>query len=102
MASGSDDKTVKLWDLRKLKCLKTLTGEAPFNCVSFDHSGTFLATGSDTVRVLDVRKWRTLVTLSESTKAVHGVSLSHDAQVCGRVGNCVYRNLLGHSMCLGK
>ena len=85
MASGSDDKTVKLWDLRKLKCLKTLTGEAPFNCVSFDHSGTFLATGSDTVRVLDVRKWRTLVTLSESTKAVHGVSLSHDAQVGGWV-----------------
>ena len=82
MASGSDDRTVKLWDLRKLKCLKTLTGEAPFNCVSFDHSGTFLAASSNSVRVLDVRKWRNLVTLSESTEAVHGVALSNDAQVC--------------------
>jgi WD40 repeat protein len=26
MASGSDDKTIKIWDINSLECIKTLTG----------------------------------------------------------------------------
>ena len=83
MVSGSADKTVTLWDLRKLHWLKKMPLEAPINCVSLDRTGKYLAVGCTHARVAYVRKWRPLATLSESADAVQGVCLSHDAQVGG-------------------
>lgn len=52
---------LKLWDLRKLKNLKTLSlhdGKHSINNICFDHSGTYLAVGSSDVEVLHVKSWQ--------------------------------------------
>jgi pre-mRNA-processing factor 19 len=46
-ATGAADATVKLWDLRKISCVQTLSVSGPVSAVSFDFSGQFLAVASD-------------------------------------------------------
>jgi len=61
MASAADD-GIKVWDLRKLKNIKSLApwGEgpktAPATAVSFDYSGLFLAVGGADARVYGVKQ----------------------------------------------
>ena len=51
VASGSDDKTVKLWDVTSGECLQTLEGHSDcVNSVSFSPDGTKVASGSLTRR----------------------------------------------------
>ena len=57
LASGSDDQTVKLWDVASGECLRTLEGHSNYvYSVAFDVSGGTLASGSDdrTVKLWDV------------------------------------------------
>ena len=57
LASGSDDSTVLIWDLRKpTKAPIVFTHEAEVHCVAIDHNGTTLASGSadGKVRLWDV------------------------------------------------
>ena len=47
VASGSDDMTVKLWDVTSGECLQTLEGHSNYvNSVSFSPDGTKVASGS--------------------------------------------------------
>ena len=47
VASGSMDKTVKLWDVTSGECLQTLEGHSDYvNSVSFSPDGTKVASGS--------------------------------------------------------
>ncbi len=47
LASGSDDKTVKLWEARSGKLLRTLEGhQSRVTSVAFDPQGGTLASGS--------------------------------------------------------
>ena len=47
VASGSRDKTVKLWDVTSGECLQTLEGHSSsVNSVSFSPDGTKVASGS--------------------------------------------------------
>eukprot|EP01051_Picozoa_sp_SAG22_P001453 SAG22_NODE_57_length_23647_cov_11.746688_7_plen_79_part_00 len=49
LASGSDDQTVKLWDVASGECLRTLEGHSRHSAVysvAFDASGGTLASGS--------------------------------------------------------
>jgi WD40 repeat protein len=47
LASGSDDKTIKLWNTKTRECLRTLKGhENSVESVGFDGDG-LLASGSD-------------------------------------------------------
>lgn len=47
IATGSFDKTCKLWDAETGYCIQTLRGHtAEIVCVAFDPTGTLLATGT--------------------------------------------------------
>ena len=47
VASGSDDNTVKLWDVTSGECLQTLEGHSSYvMSVSFSPDGTKVASGS--------------------------------------------------------
>ena len=47
VASGSKDKTVKIWEIQTNKCLSTLQGHtSDVNSVSFSSDGRYVASGS--------------------------------------------------------
>ena len=50
MATGAKDATVKIWDLRKLKNIHTITAPSAVHSVAFDHSGQYLAVGGEDLR----------------------------------------------------
>ena len=52
LATGAQDATVKLWDLRKLKNFKTLSFDEGHivNTLDFDYSGSYLAVGGSDLR----------------------------------------------------
>ena len=61
LASGSDDQTVKLWDVRSGELVRTLSGHtSSVRSVAFSPDGTRLASGSDdqTVKLWDVAQRR--------------------------------------------
>jgi WD40 repeat protein len=59
LASGSEDRTVKLWDLQSGRLLRTLTGHPYFvNSVAFSPDGIRLASGSgQSFEAGEVRLW---------------------------------------------
>ena len=59
LATASRDNEVRIWDLRKLKLLKTITLSDSFKVrhVTFDQSGTYLSVAGNDVRVFKVKEW---------------------------------------------
>ena len=81
VASGSGDKTVKLWDVTSGACLQTLEGHSKkVNSVSFSPDGTKVASGSydNTVKLWDVTSGECLQTLEGHSNWVWSVSFSPD------------------------
>lgn len=73
LATSSMDGSVKIWDLRKLKAIRTLTTEQedPITSVAFDLSGLYLAAGGASVRMYGVKQeWSVLANLTEVAKKV--------------------------------
>jgi WD40 repeat protein len=70
VASGSEDKKIKIWDVRSGRCLKTFHGHTNnvWN-VSFNHEGTLVASCSDdqTVRIWDIRSGQSKHILQEDS-----------------------------------
>ncbi|MFB2891319.1 CHAT domain-containing protein [Aerosakkonemataceae cyanobacterium BLCC-F50] len=84
LATGSRDKTVKLWDTTTGKQIKTLTGHKNWvNAVSFSPNGKLLATGSqdNTVKLWDITTGKEIKTLTGHTNCVWGVSFSPDGKL---------------------
>ena len=61
LATSSADRTVKIWDLRKLKNLQTIEAAAPVSSVNFDYTGQFLAVSGPGVSVYESKGWTRLV-----------------------------------------
>ena len=83
LASGSDDHTVRLWDVTSGQCLKILQGHTNgVWSVAFSPDGQTLASGSDdhTVRLWDVTSGQCLKILQGHTNGVWSVAFSPDGQ----------------------
>ncbi len=83
LATGSRDKTVKIWDLDSGIALLTLEGHASFVLsVAFSPDGNRLASGSDdnTVKIWDLDNGKTLMTLKEHANSIYSVAFSPDGK----------------------
>jgi hypothetical protein len=83
LASGSSDKTVRLWDAATRRSIATLTGHTgAVNSVAFSPDGESVASGSSD---MTIRLWTTSVnqgiaTLTGHTGAVNSVTFSPDGK----------------------
>jgi WD40 repeat protein len=83
LASASDDKTVKLWDVQSRKEIKTLSGHSDsVRFVAFSPDGRTLASASDdkTVKLWDAQSQKEIKTLSGHEKAVSSAAFSPDGR----------------------
>jgi WD40 repeat protein len=83
LASGSQDKTIKLWNLDTGKEIRTLSGHTEdVWSVSFSPDGKTLASGSDdnTIKLWNLDTGKEISTLSGHTKTVNSVSFSPDGK----------------------
>ncbi len=68
LASGSEDQTVKLWNIQTGECLKTLQGHSHRVCsVAFSPDGETITSGSgdETIKLWDVKTGHCLKTLTD-------------------------------------
>ena len=83
LASASEDKTIKLWEVATGRQLRTLAGHADgIKSVVFHPNGKILASGSSdhTVKLWDVESGKILRTLSGHTNIVSTVAFSSDGK----------------------
>jgi len=84
LASGSDDKTIKLWEPTHCTLLHTLTGhDNSINCIAFSPTGHILASGSDdsTIKLWQLPSGKLIFTLEGHTGGVHQVAFSTDGSI---------------------
>jgi tetratricopeptide (TPR) repeat protein len=83
LASGSADKTIKLWEVATGKPITTLTGHTSrVWSVSFSPDGKTLASGSadKTIKLWEVATSKPITTLTGHTSTVNSVSFSPDGK----------------------
>ncbi|KAK0710165.1 WD40-repeat-containing domain protein [Lasiosphaeria miniovina] len=82
LASGSADKTVKIWDPATGACISTLKGHSGWvGSVAWSHDAARLASGSadETVKIWDAATGACISTLKGHSRSVESVAWSHDA-----------------------
>jgi WD40 repeat protein len=81
--SASEDKTVKVWDLKRRYQVRTLLGHsATVNSVALSADGRRAVSGSTdtTLKVWDLESFRALRTLRGHSACVNGVAISTDGR----------------------
>ncbi|KKF93679.1 Vegetative incompatibility protein HET-E-1 [Ceratocystis platani] len=83
LASGSCDKTIKIWDAASGTCLQTLEGHGDsVRSVAFSNNGQRLASGSDdsTIKIWDTASGTCLQSLKGHSDGVRSVAFSRNGQ----------------------
>ena len=81
LATGSMDKTIKMWDAQTGALKQTLTGHSNgVHALAFSPDGKTLASGSDdkTIKLWDAQTGALRQTLTENSSAVHTIGFSPD------------------------
>jgi len=81
IASGSYDRTVKIWDAKSGKEIRTLEGHSSWvNSVAFSPDGSRIASGSHdrTVKIWDAKSGKEIRTLEGHSGSVRSVAFSPD------------------------
>jgi len=89
LASGSEDCTVKLWNLKSGQVANTLTQhQEGINCVVFSPNGKLLASCSNdaTIKIWDVKTGDNLITLAGHQHTVFSVAFSPDGKLVASGG----------------
>lgn len=84
LASGGDDKNIKLWDLNTKKFLTSLLGHSqPVTSVAFSPNGQILATASDdkTIKLWHIETLEEICTLLGHSHIVKSVAFSPNGQI---------------------
>ncbi|MEQ8462508.1 WD40 domain-containing protein [Coleofasciculus sp. E1-EBD-02] len=84
LASGSDDNTIKLWNLETGEEIATLTGHDSWvNSVSFSPDGKILASGSydNTIKLWNLETGKAITTLTEHDSSVNSISFSPNGKI---------------------
>lgn len=83
LMASSSEYGVKLWDLRKLNCVKHFTTNEQVNSIKFDLSGNYLAVGSKSLGLYSVKDYSVLrdfyPTKPSSNKPINSVCVGNDA-----------------------
>lgn len=82
LASGSGDKTIKLWDLKNRKLIRTLVGHKDWvSSVAFSPNGKILASGSGdrTIKLWNLSTGKLIRTISDSG-GVTAIAFSPDGE----------------------
>ncbi|MEB3278701.1 MAG: WD40 repeat domain-containing serine/threonine-protein kinase [Lyngbya sp.] len=84
LASGSDDKTIKLWDVSTRREIVTLRGHLSLILsVAFNQDGSILASGSsnNTIKLWDVSTRMQIATLIGNPYSVNSVAFNQDGHI---------------------
>ncbi len=84
LASGHDDKTIRLWDLNTKKVLRSFTGHSQaVRAIAYSPNEEILATASDdkTIKLWNVNTFQEICTLFGHSHAVKSVTFSSDGKL---------------------
>lgn len=84
LASGSGDKTIKIWNVSTGKVIKTLLGhEAVVRSIAFSSDGQILASGSEdgTIRLWDVNSGKTWKILQGHQAEIWSIAMNSNGQM---------------------